>query len=288
MCKMINFNEYRGNKATKAAKERKLIAQRTLTDRKLRVQELMTVDWMKEYIQKGWSISDMLFYIIEQYGYIRCKDGKKYVFEETRRDAKYNEMYPEVGNRRYKAPLWVKVKGEWYFVELYNDSAKEKAFDNKWIEIGNYNVKGFLISSYELKMAELKRMWEKLDIVGLANKLNDYFYDNPFNIVIDESRCNRSVVFGTEKTSRDCTYKLVELESYSYAILEGTELETGNKHMVLLYEKNEAKEHAKYFKEQYGDAGRPLLYKPWNPMEVNWKVCIGRNNRLYKRLVMEG
>lgn len=110
-------------------------------------------------------------------------------------------MYPEVGNRRYKAPLWVKVKGEWYFVELYNDSAKEKAFDKKWIEIGNYNVKGFLISSCDFKMAELKRMWEKLDIVGLANKLNDYFYDAPFNIIIDESRCDHSVVFGTEKTA---------------------------------------------------------------------------------------
>ncbi len=130
-------------------------------------------------------------------------------------------------------------------------------------------------------------MWEKLDIVGLANKLNDYFYDDPFNIIIDESRCDHSVIFGTEKNSRDCTYKLVELESCSYAILEGTELETGSKHMVLLYEKNEAKEQAKYFKKQYGNAGMTLLYKPWNPMETNWKVCIGRNNRLYKRLVNE-
>lgn len=283
MCKVINFNEYRGNKV---AQERKQTVKRALTDRKLRVQELMTVDWMKEYIQKGWSISKMLFHIIEQYGYIRCEDGKKYVFEEIRRDARYNEMYPEVGNKRYKAPLWVKVKGEWYFVELYNDPAKEKAFDNKWIEIGNYNVKGFLISSYDLKMGELKKMWEKLDIVGLAKKLNDDYYDS-YNIVIDESRCDRSVVFGTEKTSRDCTYKLMELEQYGYAILEGTEIKTGSKHMVLLYEKNGAKEHAKYFKEQYGNAGVPLLYRPWNSMEVNWKVCIGRNNRLYKRLVME-
>lgn len=284
MCKVINFNEYRGNKAVQ---EKKQIAKRTLTDRKLRVQELMTVDWMKEYIREGWNINDMLFHIIEQYGYIRCKDGKKYVFEEIRRDARYSEMYPEVGNRRYKAPLWVKVKGEWYFVELYNDSAKERAFDNKWIEIGNYNVKGFLICSCELKMAELKRMREKLDIAGLANKLNNYYYDAPFNILIDESMDKYPVVFGTEKNSRDCTYKLVELESYSYAILEGTELETGSKHMVLMYEKNGAKEYAKYFKEQYGNAGLPLLYKPWNPMEVNWKICIGRNDRLYKRLTIE-
>ena len=53
------------------------------------------------------------------------------------------------------------------------------------------------------------------------------------------------------------------------------------KHMVLLYGKNDAKEHAKYFKEQYANVGLPLLYKPWNSMEVNWKVCIGRDNRRF-------
>ncbi len=284
MCKMINFNEYRGNKEVQV---RKRTVNRAAADRKLTVQELVTMDWLKEYIKNGWSISKMLFHIIEQYGYIRCRDGKKYVFEEIRRDARYSEMYPEVGNKRYRAPLWIKANGEWYFVELYNDTAKERAFDNKWIELGNYNVKGFLISSCELKMGELKRMWEKLDLIGLVKKLNDYYYDDPFNIVIDESRCEQSVVFGTEKASRDCTYKLMELEQYGYAILEGTELKTGSKHMVLLYGKTGAKEYAKYFKELYGNAGLPLLYRPWNPMEANWKVCIGRNNRLYKRLVVE-
>ena len=38
-----------------------------------------------------------------------------------------------------------------------------------------------------------------------------------------------------------------------------------------------AKEYAKYFKEQYENAGLLLLYSPWNPIEVNWKVRIERN-----------
>lgn len=184
MCAIINFNEYRGNKEVQ---ERKKITKRVVADRKLRVQELVTMEWFREYIREGWSISKMLLHIIEQYGYIRSKDGKKYVFDEIRRDARYHEMYPEVENKRCKAPLWVKVSGEWYFVELYNDSTKQKAFDNKWIEIGNCNVKGFLIGC-ELKMGELKKMWESLDLVGLANKLNDSYYDDSFNIVIDRSR----------------------------------------------------------------------------------------------------
>ncbi|MCM1221326.1 MAG: hypothetical protein NC548_43285 [Lachnospiraceae bacterium] len=186
MCKIINFNEYRGNKKVQGKKQ---ITKRVVTDRKLKVQELFTEDWMKEYIQNGWGISKMLLHIIEQYGYIRAVDGREFVFEEIRRDARYSEMYPKVEGKRYKAPLWVKVKGEWYFVELYNDAAKQRAFDNKWngIKEMDCDVRGILIAC-NLKMAELKRMRENLDIVGLANKLNDSYYDGPFNIVFDAFR----------------------------------------------------------------------------------------------------
>ena len=231
MCKMINFNEYRGNKA---AQERKLIAQRTLTDRKLRVQELVTADWIKEYMQKGWGLSKLVFRIIEQYGYIRCRDGKKYVFEEIRRDARYHEMYPEVENKRLKAPLWVKVNGEWYFVELCTDTASQKAYLNKKAELGNYDVKGFCVDLYGLKTQELKRMLESNDLAGAIGKINDFYYDNKW-IEQTSSICRTSVTFGSEKNRRDCTYKLLE-QTYHYAILEGTEVETGDKHLVLLYD----------------------------------------------------
>ena len=63
MCKVINFNEYRGNKKVQ---ERKKIVKEVVTDRKLRVQELMDTDWIKEYMQKGWGLSKLVFRIIEK------------------------------------------------------------------------------------------------------------------------------------------------------------------------------------------------------------------------------
>ena len=282
MCKVIEFNGYRGNKKIQ---KRKQVKTGIETNRKLSVQELVTEEWLKEYMQKGWSITKMFFHIVEQYGYINGRGGRKYVFEDIKRDAKYSEMYPEIENKRYKAPLWVKIEGEWYYIEMYHDSASQKAFKNKWIEVGNYNVKGCLITFVDLKMAELKRMWESHDLIGLVNKLNDYYYGSSFDVE-DMSKEKYWVVFGSEETSRRCTYRLIEMELHRYAILEGTELETGSKHMVLMYEKNGAKEYEKYYKEQYGSVNLPLLYKEWNPMGENWRTCIGNHEKLYKRLVV--
>ena len=68
MCKMINFNDYRGNKAVQRKKQ---IAKGVVTDRKLSVRELVTADWMKEYREKGWGLTKLVFRVIEKYGYIR-------------------------------------------------------------------------------------------------------------------------------------------------------------------------------------------------------------------------
>lgn len=283
MCKVINFNEYRGNKT---AQERKQIVQRALTDRKLKLQELVTADWIKEYMQKEWGLSKLVFRIIEQYGYIRCKDGKKYVFEEIKRDAKYCEMHPEIENKRLKAPLWVKVSGEWYFVEMYTDTASQKAFINKKAELGNYDVKGFCVDLYGLKTQELKRMLERNDLAGAIEKINDFYYDNKW-IEQTSSICRTSVTFGSEKNCRDCTYKMLE-QTYHYAILEGTEQETGNKHLVLLYDEYEPKEYAKYFKDKYGKTGIPRLYAKWNKrLDDNWWLYMRRCSSLQKRLVVD-
>ena len=283
MCKVINFNEYRGNKKTK---ERKQITKKTVTDRKLRVQELVTKEWLGEYMQKGWGLSKLVFRIIEQYGYIRCRDGKKYVFEEIRRDVKYHEMYPEVENKRLKAPLWVKVSGEWYFVELCTDTASGNAFINKLAELGNYGVKGFRVDLYGLKTQELKRMLESNDLKEAIGKINDFYYDNKL-IEKTSSTCRASVTFGSEKNRRDCTYKLLE-QTYHYAIVEGTELETGNKHLVLLYDEYEPKEYAKYFNGKYGKTGIPRLYAKWSKrLDDNWWLCMGRRSTLQKRLVVD-
>ncbi len=283
MCKVINFNEYRGNKAVQ---ERKQIAQRAVTDRKLRVQELVTADWIKEYMQKGWGLSKLVFHIIEQYGYIRCRDGKKYVFEEIRRDVRYHEMYSEIENKRLKAPLWVKVKGEWYFVEMYTDTAGQKAYMNKKAELANYDVKGFYVDLYGLKKQEIKRMLADNDLAGAMEKINDAYYDNKW-IEKTSSTCRTSVAFGSEKNRRDCTYKVLE-QTYHYAILEGTEQETGNKHLVLLYDEYEPKEYAKYFKDKYEKTGIPRLYTKWNKYtDYNWWLCMVRCSTLQKRLVVD-
>ena len=175
MCKVINFNEYSGNKGVRKGKK---IAKGVVADRKLRVQELVTKEWLMEYMQKDWGLSKLVFHVIEQYGYIRCRDGKKYVFEEIRRDVKYHEMYPEIENKRLKAPLWVKVSGEWHFVEMYTDSAGQKSFINKMAELGNYNVKGFCVDLYGLKTQELKRMLADNGLAGAVGKINDAYYDN--------------------------------------------------------------------------------------------------------------
>lgn len=283
MCKVVNFNEYRGNKAVQ---EKKKIAKGAVTDRKLSVQELVTADWIKEYMQKDWGLSKLVFHIIEQYGYIRCRGGKKYAFEEIRRDVKYHEMYPEVENKRLKAPLWVKCSGEWYFVELYTDTASQKAFMNKLSELGNYDVKGFCVDLYGLKTQELKRMLEANDLSGAIGKINDAYYDNKW-IEQTSSTCRTSVTFGSEKTRRDCTYKMLE-QTYHYAILEGTEVETGNQHLVLLYDEYEPKEYAKYFKEKYGKTDIPRLYAKWNKrLDDNWRLCIMGCSVLHKRFVVD-
>lgn len=283
MCKVINFNEYRGNKEAQKGKQ---IAKGNVADRKLKLQELVTADWLKEYMQKGWGLSKLVFRIIEQYGYIRCKDGKKYVFEETRRDARYHEMYPEVENKRLKAPLWVKVNGEWYFVELCTDTASQKAYLNKKAELGNYDVKGFCVDLYGLKTQELKRMLDSNNLKEAIGKINDFYYDNKW---IDQtsSICRTSVTFGSEKNRRDCIYKMLE-QTYHYAVLEGTEVETGDKHLVLLYDEYEPKEYAKYFKDKYGETGIPRLYAKWNKrLDDNWWLRMRRCSSLQKRLVVD-
>lgn len=195
-------------------------------------------------------------------------------------------MFPEVENKRLKAPLWVKVNGEWYFVELCMDTASDKAFMNKLAELGNYGIKGFRVDLYGLKTQELKRMLESNDLKDAIGKINDFYYDNKW-IEETSSTCRTSVTFGSEKNRRDCTYKMLE-QTYHYAILEGAEVETGDKHLVLLYDEYEPKEYAKYFKDKYGETGIPRLYAKWNKrLDDNWWLCMRRCSTLQKRLVVD-
>lgn len=282
MCKIVSFAEYKRNKRVKKAVQ---IEKKVEDNGKLTVKELVTVEWFKEWMQDKRSLSKLIFHIIEQYGYIRCDDGKKYVFEDIKRDVKYYEMYPNVENKKFKAPLWVKVSGEWYFVEMYTDSASLDAFQNKMAALGNYDVKGFCVDLYGIKTQEVKRMLENNDIVRLIKKINDV-YCEPYRVGKTSSTCRTTVNFGEEKSSRDCTYKILE-DLDDYCILEGTELETGNKHLVLLYGMYDQKAQVKYFKDKYGKEDLPLMYAKWNKyFDKNWQKGI-KGGWLYKRFVAD-
>ncbi len=283
MCKIINFNEYRRFKTTKRVNP---VGKTPKECGKNKPCKFVTAEWMKEYLQKGWSVSKLIAHIIEQYGYICCGRGrKKYVFEEVKRDVKYYEMYPEIEEKHFKAPLWVKVNGEWYFVEVYADSASLEAFQNKWREVGNYDVKGFVVDLYGLNKRKIKQMLEENDVAGAVKEICS-IYEEGIHDVMGDSECKASVSFGSETAKRDCTYNLVELKPYRYAIVEGTELKDGSKHMVLLYDTVEAKESAEYFREKYKNAGMPLMYGRWLTLAGDWKSCIGNKKKLYKWLVL--
>lgn len=129
-------------------------------------------------------------------------------------------------------------------------------------------------------------MLESNDLKEAIGKINDFYYDNKW-IEQTSSICRTSVTFGSEKNRRDCTYKMLE-QTYHYAILEGAEVETGNKHLVLLYDEYEPKEYAKYFKDKYGKTGIPRLYAKWDKyMDYNWRLGIKRCSTLHKRLVAD-
>lgn len=281
MCEIINFSEYKGLIAAKRVNPAGRTRQ---AGGSIKTHKFVSKEWMKEFLQKGWSVSKLIAHIIEQYGYICCGRGReKYVFEEVKRDVKYYEMYPEIEEKHFKAPLWVKVNGEWYFVEVYTDSASLGAFQNKWREVGNYDVKGFVVDLYGLNKRKIKQMLEEYDVAGAAKEICS-IYEEGIHEIMGDSECKASVSFGSETAKRDCTYRLVELKPFRYAIVEGTELKNGSKHMVLLYDKVEKKESVEYFRENYKNAGMPLLYGQWHTLAGNWKSCISYKDKLYKRL----
>ena len=283
MCKIINFCEYKGLKTMKKVNLAKKSFEKCISPKE---SKFVTAEWFKEYMRNGLGVSKLISHVIEQYGGIRCKeDRSEYVFEDVKRDVKYYEMCPEIENKRLKAPLWVKVKGEWFFVEISTDSASLEAFKDKWTEIGNYDVKGFLVDLYGLNKQKIKRMLEENDFAGAVKRICDC-YEKGFHMVRGIPECMASVSFGVEKKQRNCTYKLVELDLYEYAVLEGTEAETGDKHLVLLAGTRNPKEYAEQFRKKYENAGIPLLYGKWNPFIENWKSCISKQEKLYKRLVI--
>lgn len=284
MCKIINFREYKRRIAMKKAVQVK--AEEPIA-RKSREKDLVTAEWCEEFIRKGWGLSKLIGHVIEQIGCIHCREAREdYVFEEIKKDTAYCQMYPEVQNKRLRAPLWVKIKGEWYFVEVCTDSVSHSYLSDKRVELGNYDVKGFIVDLYGLNKKKLKSMLAENNIAGAAEEIRKKYKEGS-HAMWNNLGCRTSVSFGRKKSQRDCTYKLAELQPHRYAIVEGTEVKTGDKHLVLLCGSINVKGFANYFKEKYKDAGIPLLFGHWEAAIENWKSCIRKQEKLYRQPMTE-
>lgn len=267
MCKVVNFNEYRGNGNT----ERDGVKRTSKNNRKTVADRLSTDALIEEFKQNGRSIYKLVLYLIEQYKYIPGYMDNM-VFGEVKRDMKYSEICPEVTNKRLRAPLGVKIRGEWHAIEVITDHSAVSAIKRKWETIGNCNVKGFCLEKLNFTYPYMKRMliwkdedyYEKLkDIVEAVHK--DYFFKN----FIYSYECSPFIQINGEGKSMQYIYEMMELSLPYYAILQGTQTETGDKHLLLLYMGDKKEKYAEYYRQKYADADIPLLYA--RNVETTWK-----------------
>lgn len=252
MCKVINLNDYRGNKKVK-----EIVKEDGGSIEKRNTGRLSTESLIKEFIENGRSVLKLVLYIIEQYGYIG-ENG--FPFEEVKRDMKYCEICSEIDNKRLKAPLAVKINGEWYAVEVATNSSSYAAFWRKWETIGDYNMKGFFIDVSDMNRGDMKYfLSEKYRDFCLKEIVDNIhrFYLNGKSVFPFERKSY--VEIGGENTRITCMYKAKELFT-GFVILEGTDIDTRVRHMVLLCKGNRKKEYAEYYLEKYADAGIPLFY----------------------------
>lgn len=280
MCKVINFNEHRGNKDAKG--EAGKVRQVKKGVEKKNTGRLSTEALTKEYVQNGKSVLKLVLYIIEQYG---CFYNSDTLFEETKRDVRYCEICPEIENKRLKAPIAVKIKGEWHAVEVITNSSSDAAFKKKWETIGNYNVKGFCVDVSDLGRSEmtywLDRKEQDVWLGTIVEKVHDLYFYNKW--ILSFERISIVEING-EDTRIRCIYKMKELSLPDYVILEGTEIDTGDKHMLLLYKGNKKKKYAEYYCEKYADAGIPLFYAKWRSnMTKDWKSEMMNGSRVIYR-----
>ncbi len=267
MCKVINFNEYRGNKDTKG--EAGKAGQTKKSVEKRNTGGLSTESLIKEFVENGRSVLKLVLYIIEQYGRI---DENGSPFKEVKMDVKYCEICPEIGNKRLKAPLAVKISGEWHAVEVITNSSGYAAFWRKWETIGDYNMKGFCIDVSGINRGDMKYFLSEKDRDFCLKEIVEnvhHFYLNGKSVFHFE---RESIVeIDGEDTRITCIYRMKELFS-GFAILEGTEADTGTRHMVLLCKGSRKREYAEYYLEEYADAGIPLFYvNSHYGITKNWK-----------------
>lgn len=283
MCKVINFNEYRGNKSEK--KVAKKVEQTKRSNTKKSASGLSTEALIKEFVENGRSVLKLVLYIIEQYG---CIGENGSPFEEVKRDMKYCEICPEIENKRLKAPLAVKISGEWYAVEVVTNSSSNAAFWRKWETIGNYNMKGFRIDVSDINRGDMKYLLDTKEqncfLKEIVENIHHFYL---YSYVFHFERKSFVEISG-EDTRITCMYKMKELFT-GFVILEGTDADTGAKHMVLLCKGNRKKEYAEYYLEKYVNAGIPLFYvNSRYGITGNWKTdMMSLNSRTIYRSLEE-
>lgn len=273
MCKVISFNEYRGTKDTKG--EVGKVRQAKRGAEKKDTGGLSTEALIKEFVQSGRSVLKLVLYIIGQYG---CIGENGSPFEEVKRDVKYCEICPGIENKRMKAPLAVRIGGEWHAVEVVTNSSSNTAFWRKWETIGDYNIKGFRIDVSGLNRGDMKYLLETKEQDCFLKEIVENIHF--FYLHSDVFRFERMsyVEISGEDARITCMYKMKELFT-GFVILEGTEVDTGAKHMVLLCKGSRKKEYAEYYLEEYADAGIPLFYvNSRYGITENWKSDMMSNN----------
>lgn len=280
MCTVVNFNEYRGNKNVKKSEETK----KSVKKGEKLISGLSTDALIKEFKQNGRSVFKLVLYIIEQYKCILgCSDM---VFEEVKRDMKYSEICPEIENKRLKASLGVKMKGEWYALEVVTSHSAARAMERKWETIGNYNVKGFCLDKIELSYKDMQclMIWKDTEhydgLKAIVEEVRDCCSRGNYFLSFE---CRKSIIIDDEEDERHCIYKMLELSLPDYAILEGTEIETGDKHLLLFYKykEREPQKYAEYYRDKYSWRGIPLLYAGWHSDSPDWKSAIEHNSMRY-------
>lgn len=274
MCKIIEFNGNKGNMNTKRIEQIRREAEKC---EQRHTGGLSTEALVKEYVQNGKNIQKLVCYMIEQYGYM-FTNRENNIIEEVKRDVRYCDIYPEIKNKRFRAPLAVKIRGRWHMVEIFTTYASVKAFRNKMDTIGNYNVSGFSIYLTKFETKEMTDLLWNKEIEcfwpAIVEKAHDIFFYEGNNRTYTFDQDITVIVKGESGLMpMPCQYKMLELSFPDYVILEGVDIRTNNKHLLMLCIGNELEKYANCFEEKYRDADVPLFYARWRN-GADWKTAL--------------
>ncbi len=222
----------------------------------------VTEQWYIEYVWNGWGLTELVAHIVAQYGYISCGWQGDYIFEDVKMDATYHEMYPEIENKKMKASLWVKIKGEWYFVEINMRGVSDTAFYKKQIELKNYAVKGFEVHMCSLDRGLVRRFLREGDTAGAVREICKQYEQRRHSTLNWDG--SRKIIFDSKEDKlKEYTHEVLESDNYKI-VGKVTETSTGEQYVAMLSDLKGLKENAEWFKQKYEKLGLPMLYGIWD------------------------